>query len=315
MVSCDEFRNSLYKNLQNEWYMLFDRQSKNIIWNENFKKNIHNISIYLEKELSKYWFNTFLHMYEFLKDIPEGKEDDLGYILDVLKNLDYNSLSYMENHNAWNCVDFVLKAKHDLFNSKNIETKIIWTVPNIERYTDNQRQFVTFRHVSLLFENDQDKALFEPSWKHYAPIILNPWYYSRWDNWCFRTIDHNDEEISQEIYMWSINKLDKRIFYNTAIDENECQLLTKKLTRMPRKLELISKYSQETPSYFVSFNPMNRWTVTTNVNWRIEHIEPKNMTLDENTKMSSVFEILDIKKYLHFTLEKYFKLNPLFWIK
>ena len=90
--------------------------------------------------------------------------------------------------------------------------------------------------------------------------------------------------------------------------------LTKKLTRMPRKLELINKYSHETPSYFVSFNP-NKWTLITNVNWKIDYIDPKNMTPDENMKMSSIFEIPDIKKYLHFTLEKYFKLNPSFWVK
>ncbi len=308
------YDNELTKKM--EWYFLCEdnNTSNKITITKELLKDIAISSEILDSLSKQYYFNTFIHMSDFLNTIPENKVWDIDYLLSALNNIEQNSLTDINKNKSGNCVDFALKAKNEML-KKRIIVDIIWTIPDSEDYNTKQKDFMKIRHTSLIFEKDWNRIMFEPWRKCPHPIILNKWYITWNDERRFKTISENNETLLQETIMpKNRNKKNLREFSLNKISIEECQQLTKKLTRIPRRLDLLNNALHDT-THFLSFKPNNNWKLLTNVPWVNPIFFPNQLTNKENILLSEEFNIPDIKQYLSSLFSKYFAINEKFRVK
>lgn len=298
------------------WGVMWIWDKDKPILSTDFKRFCGIISHIMRKELEGTVFNTFSFMYDFLSNIRDGKEGDLNYLLSVLKALEYDSCRLMDKDKMWNCVDFALSLKRKLM-SKWLELNIVWVKPKNEKYSELQKTFMKVRHVALAYRDASGAiALYEPSRKHTSPIILNPGYLSWGEDFVFQTTVEWENTFKQEIALRENPSLiiDSRFIMKEEIQDEDCQELTKKLTRIPRKLEIVVKTDWKKAT-FLSFKPESNWLLQINDNGIISTMRASDISFEENRRLSELFCMEDLKGKLEYLLKKYYNLSPSFWIR
>ncbi len=190
-----------------------------------------------------YTFNSFSHFLTLAEKIQT--DDDIKNAVRILEEWDYRPLDYISLCRSGNCVDFAVLAQQRLLDV-GIPTMVIGKLPEEAEFTSEQRVIMGYRHTSLLYINGHQGTdryfMFEPGWKFPEPIDLSPGITVRNNDWEFHTESIDARELHQGTYNVKKMKKGQRIFDLTPLSVPTLSGLTKKLMRIPRKMELINRF-------------------------------------------------------------------------
>lgn len=264
----------------------------------------------------RYSFDSLSH-FKVLADLVEAADGDTEQAVKLLDQWPYASITFIERHLAGNCVDFAIRAQASLHEA-GVPTMIIGKLPEATEFTASQIAYMRYRHVSLLYANDSSGSvaysMFEPGWKFPHPIDLSLDVSSGGDDWKFETKMMDQERLVQQTYNVRKKKFGERVFDMCPMSLNSCQALTKRLTRIPRKMEKLNRLTNDEPTVAVRFDP-NTKLFSTTVQGVSKDFVPGALKDDEERLLASAFELPDIRSYLESVRNLSYRLPENFWIK
>lgn len=280
------------------------------------KEQLENASKVLDGLSRKYSFDSLSH-FKILADLVEQAGGNPEKAVGLLDEWSYSSLDFIEKYQAGNCVDFAIRAQASLLEA-GIPTMIVGKLPEVSEFSGSQISYMRYRHVSLLYANDSSGAtvcsMFEPGWKFPKAIDLQPGISSGGDDWKFETKTIDQNRLVQQTYNVRKKKYGERIFDMHPMTVEECQVLTKRLTRIPRKMEKLNRLIDDQPTVAVRFDPYTKIFSTT-VPGVSKDFVPEALNDEEDGLLATAFELSNIRSYLKAVRNLSYRLPVHFWIK
>ena len=268
----------------------------------------------LKQIATHYGFSTFSH-FGRLVELINGKGGDPQQALSALENWDYSSYEFITTTGYGNCVDFAVLAQREL-QLAGVPTTIIGLLPDPAEFTQKQIEFFKHRHTSLLYVNVSDGLnmfMFEPGWKFPQPIAVNLGIPSGNMDWEFVTVDSKGFTFRQRTHNKVKGRYSERTFDIHPLDIQYCTTLTKKLTRIPRKMEMLNRMKEGIQTYLVRFDP-RKGMFTTNVPGIRGEFLPENLNEEEVNSLEGCLEHEGLVDYLDGIYKLHVSLPPEFWI-
>ena len=256
-------------------------------------------------------FDTFVHfqrLAEFGRDEKISAED--WEIL--LGEWQYDPSSFLAANARGNCVDFAMHSQDALL-CQNIDSSVIGKKPD-DSFTDAQKESMIFRHTSLVATLDDEPTMFEPGWKLQQGIPLLP--IDRevdTGTWKFTTTDFTKDGLEQSTVS-PLGKSGHRSFDFDSIDKFKAASITKGLLRVPRRMEMLTRFDDDIPHGIISYNPHTDVLKSTLEEMKGEPFTPESISAVTNDVISEYFGF-DVKEQLLGCFALYRSLPPSFWVK
>lgn len=261
-----------------------------------------------------YSFSTFSHFGK-LVELVNNNGGDPNNAKRLLEEWDYSSSDFINRNGYGNCVDFAVLAQK-MLQDVGVPTAIIGVLPDPEEYSERQINFFHYRHTSLLYINRGDDLkmfMFEPGWKFPQPIIVDPGIVSGNPDWEFETINTSNSTFTQRTLNKNKNKYNERTFDVRQLSIESCTSLTKNLTRVPRKLEILNKMKDGVPTYLVRFDP-SKSTFVSNIPGVEGEFIPLSLSETQRDLLESNLEFPGLVDYLSNIFKLHTSLPKDFWV-
>ena len=261
-----------------------------------------------------YNFSTFAHFGK-LVELVNSSGGDPNNAKKLLENWDYSSSDFINKTGYGNCVDFAVLAQK-MLQDVGVQTSIIGAFPDPEGYSERQINFFRYRHTSLLYANRSEKLrtfMFEPGWKFPKPIVVDQGIVSGNQDWDFETINTTDFTFTQKTFNKNKNKYGERTFDVRELSVESCTSLTKNLTRIPRKLEILNKMKDGIPTYLVRFDP-SKGTFVSNIPGIEGEFIPHGLKETQRNLLESSLEFPGLVDYLNGIFKLHISLSQDFWV-
>lgn len=268
----------------------------------------------LKQISTQYGFSTFSHFGRLVELVNE-KGGNPVQAISALENWDYSSYDFITTTGYGNCVDFAVLAQRAL-QSVGVPTAIIGVLPDPAEFTPKQIEFFKHRHTSLLYLNVSEGLnmfMFEPGWKFPQPIAVNPGILSGNVDWEFVTVDLTRSTFTQRTHNKVKGKYSERIFDMHPLDWRYCTMLTKRLTRIPRKMEMLNRMKEGIQTYFVRYDP-KRMMFSTNTPGIVGGFLPVNLSANMGDSLEDCLEYDGLVNYLDSIYSLHVSLPPEFWV-
>lgn len=282
---------------------------------ENIEQQLEKASEILLKISESNNFSTFSHFGKLVELVNESGGDPTNSRI-LLEKWDYSPLDFIQTEKCGNCVDFAVLGQKMLLDA-GIPTSIIGKYPDPKEFSETQIDFMGYRHTSLLYANkskDLELFMFEPGWKFPKPIAVTPGIISGNQDWQFETVRIDNNELVQKTYNMNKKKYGERIFSIHPLGVDFCRQLTKRLIRIPRKLEAVNELKDGVPTYFIRFDP-HKQILTTNLSGIEGEFLPDQLSTDQTELLETSFEQQGLVEYLSNIINFYKSLPNDFWIK
>jgi hypothetical protein len=260
-------------------------------------------------------FSTFSHFGK-LAEAADAAHGSPASAIELLSEWNYDSLDFIKKGGHGNCVDFAILGQKMLLDS-GIPTTIIGKIPEKDEYSQEQIDFMHYRHTSLLYANESEGNLklfmFEPGWKFPRAITIDPGVVSGNEDWRFETLGIDGGEFTQRTYYVHKKKYGERVFDTRPLGVDYCQNLTKRLIRVPRKLELVNRLVAGVPTCYVRFDPRKE-TLTTNIVSIGGEFLPEHLSTEQRRLLDDSFEQPEVADYFVGIIKFWKSLPPEFWV-
>lgn len=281
---------------------------------KNLESQLKKISSVLLKISKNNYFNTFSHFGK-LADMASEASINQADSVDLLEKWDYESLDFIKMEKCGNCVDFAILCKKMLLDV-GVPTTIIGRFPEKKDFTKRQVDFMKYRHITPLYANESNGLnvyILEPSWKFSKPIAVSQGVSSIYKDWKSEISNINGTEFTQKAYNPQKNIHRERLFDIRPLNIDSCCQLTKRLIRIPRKLQILNKKNEEIIQ-FVKFDS-NKQIFATNVTGVVNEFLPNFISLEQARLLEGTLEYPGLIKYLS-KIYNFLQFLPNdFWIK
>lgn len=261
-----------------------------------------------------YSFSTFSHFGK-LVELVNNNGGDPNNAKRLLEEWDYSSSDFINKNGYGNCVDFAVLAQK-MLHDVGVPTTIIGALPDTEGYSERQINFFRYRHTSLLYANRSGQLrtfMFEPGWKFPKPITVDQGIVSGNQDWDFETINTTDFTFTQKTFNKNKSKYGERTFDVRELSIESCTSLTKNLTRIPRKLEILNKMKDGVSTYLVRFDP-RKGTFVSNIPGVEGEFIPQSLNETQRNLLESNLEFPGIVDYLDGIFKLHVSLPKDFWV-
>ena len=287
-------------------YMQLDRES--------LESQLEKIRMVLLEISRNYYFSTFSH-FEKLADMATEAMTPPAGIIELLEKWNYESVAFIKTEKCGNCNDFAVLF-HLMLLEVGVPTTIIGRFPDKKDFTRQQIDFLQYRHLCLLYANESNGLkifTLEPSWKFSEPIPISPGATSIYKDWESEILQVSEFEFTQRAHNPKKNVYRERLYDIHPLSIDFCRELTKRLIRVPRKLQILNTKNEPT-NQFIRLDPVKQ-TFTTNIKGIDGEFLPDMISLEQSKIIEDTLGQPGLIERLSKVLNFIKSLPPDFWIQ
>jgi hypothetical protein len=281
---------------------------------ENLEFQLEKIRLVLLEISRNHYFNSFSH-FEKLADIVAKTKTAPADTIESLGKWNYESSAFIKTERCGNCNDFAVLCQK-MLSDIGVPTTIIGRFPDKKDFTKKQINFLRYRHLCLLYANESNGLkvfTLEPSWKFSEPILINQGATSIYKDWESEILQINEFGFTQRAYSPKKNVYRERLFDIHPLSIDFCRELTKRLIRVPRKLQILST-KNEPVNQFIRLDPIKQ-TFTTNIGGIDGEFLPNTISLKQSKVIEDTLGHPKLIERLSKVLNFIKSLPTDFWIK
>lgn len=228
----------------------------------------------------------------------------------LLESWPYNPVLSMALNSRGNCVDFAATTVRQL-TAHNVTASIAGQLPDTY-FNSRQRTFLSYQHVVVIGESQDDRFMCEPGWNLPEPVPYDVPGRVYLRNCYFQTLSVTDRALQQR-RVGEGGQPQERIIDLEPLDLAAASTVTKQAMRLPtRRMSLSSRLEDDPENHCIRFD--GKEELTASLPYLPRRFLPHQISARANRKLSKVYGF-DVKEELLACFAVKRALPGRFWVR